>query len=477
MLSMRNKIHFMLLGLSLLFFLVALGFIWYNTNHDLKELQDAQVEKELGLVLRIMNREAEYLAIKQSDWARWDDTYQFVSDRNELYVQSNLNDESLKILDVDLMVFVNNAGEVVYAKHLRPDGESETVVPAMLERYVSGRGELLDFSDLISVKKGILTIGESTFVITSQPITTSDGLGSRRGTLVFARYLDEAYVQLLGSLSGNIVSIQPYDSKDLMSDTNDMKQLTLTEPIAIEHGSQSVVGYHLTQNIFGNPSLLLRVEVPQVALEQGQGLLWRNIGYSLFALITYVSVLIIAIDITVLRQIERMRRIARKVVVMQNGTLPEGDIDDFSYLASAMMSAVKTAQQSDSLAAGSQSELARFKMVIDQSFDHTIITDVDGVIVYANAAAERMTGYTLHEMLGKTPGLWGRQMEPSFYRELWDTIRLKKTVFEGEIINKRKDGVRYKAFVRIAPILNDKKQVLYFIGLEHPLSEDGERKH
>ncbi len=474
MLSLRNKIYLVLVGLSLLFFSAAYGFVWYSASQDLKALQRSQVQKELELVTRIVDREAENLAVKQSDWARWDDTYQFVSDKNELYIQSNLNDESLKILGVALMVFVNNAGEIVYAKHLRPDGGVETVVPSSLERYVSGRGELLDFSDLQSVKKGVLTIADGTLLVASQPITTSDGLGSRRGTLVFARYLDTAYVQLLSSLSGTAVTITPYGTREAVNDDGVAKQLTPTEPMAVEYGSASITGYRLIQNIFGNPSLLLRLEIPAAMLQQGEDFLWRNLWYSLFALITYVSILVIALDVIVLRQIERMRQIARKVSVMQAGTVPEGDVDDFSYLASAMMTAVKTARQSDTLAAGSQQELAKFKMVIDQSFDHTIITDAQGTILYANAAAERMTGYSAKEMLGQTPALWSRQMNPEYYRGMWDTIRLKKEVFEGEITNRRKDGVSYRAYVRITPILDEKRRVLYFIGLEHPL--DGHKR-
>ena len=70
-----------------------------------------------------------------------------------------------------------------------------------------------------------------------------------------------------------------------------------------------------------------------------------------------------------------------------------------------------------------------FKLAVENSFDHFIITDVDGKIVYANKAAENMTGYSLSEMKGKTPKHWGGLMDKDFYRNLWRSIKVEKNIF------------------------------------------------
>ena len=64
-------------------------------------------------------------------------------------------------------------------------------------------------------------------------------------------------------------------------------------------------------------------------------------------------------------------------------------------------------------------------------------------------------------------------MSPEFYQKMWETIRLKKETFEGELVNKRKDGTRYRCYARITPILDEKKRVLYYIGNEHFLKKEG----
>ncbi len=215
--------------------------------------------------------------------------------------------------------------------------------------------------------------------------------------------------------------------------------------------------------------MLLQVVYPADLLSEGRTFVLQWVGYAFFALITYVGLMVILIDIVLLRRIENMRQVVRKISVLQSGEIPEGDIDDFSYLATVMMTAIKNANKSDSVIAGHQSELAKFKMVIDHSLDHTIITDSEGMILYSNKAAEDLTGFPFEEMEGRTPALWGGQMSRDFYTHFWDTIRLKKEIFEGEVVNKRKDGKKYRAYLRVAPILDEQKRVLYFIGFERLL--------
>src|SRR3990172_9376938 len=45
-----------------------------------------------------------------SDWAAWDDTYEFIDNKSQAYKDSNLAYGSLVNLEIDFMVFVNSRG-------------------------------------------------------------------------------------------------------------------------------------------------------------------------------------------------------------------------------------------------------------------------------------------------------------------------------------------------------------------------------
>ncbi|MEM3356911.1 MAG: CHASE4 domain-containing protein, partial [Candidatus Bathyarchaeia archaeon] len=63
------------------------------------------------------------------DWAAWDDTYIFIQDANEKYKESNLVDETFANLEVNMMIFINSQGQIVYSKAFNLTNSSEIPVP------------------------------------------------------------------------------------------------------------------------------------------------------------------------------------------------------------------------------------------------------------------------------------------------------------------------------------------------------------
>jgi len=120
-------------------------------------------------------------------------------------------------------------------------------------------------------------------------------------------------------------------------------------------------------------------------------------------------------------------------------------------------------------------ELEKFQQAADASFDHIVITDPDGVMLYMNSSAEEITGYYKEESIGKTPGkLWGGQMSHEIYEKMWQTIKTDKSPYAGEITNKRKNGEKYLASIRISPILDKKGDVKFYVGVEQDITEERE---
>jgi diguanylate cyclase (GGDEF)-like protein/PAS domain S-box-containing protein len=81
-----------------------------------------------------------------------------------------------------------------------------------------------------------------------------------------------------------------------------------------------------------------------------------------------------------------------------------------------------------------------------------LITDRRGTILWVNRAFTTLTGYSKEEALGKNPRiLKSGQQSQSFYATLWSTISSGK-VWQGEMVNRRKDGTIYTEEVTITPV-------------------------
>lgn len=115
-------------------------------------------------------------------------------------------------------------------------------------------------------------------------------------------------------------------------------------------------------------------------------------------------------------------------------------------------------------------QLALVIKTIESSSNHIIITDRNGVILFANSAVEKLTGFTIDEIIGNTPRLWGGMMEPGFYRNLWREKSAGGTI-RGKLINRRKNGELYSIYSNIAPIKDAAGIVIGWIATEEDITE------
>lgn len=122
-------------------------------------------------------------------------------------------------------------------------------------------------------------------------------------------------------------------------------------------------------------------------------------------------------------------------------------------------------------------DLNKFRLATDNASDHIVITDSDGIIIYANKAVKKITGYDPEEIINKKAGaknLWGGLMPKSFYKKMWHIIKDEKKTFYGEITNKRKNGEKYISAVSVSPVLDDRGELVYFVGIERDVTKEKE---
>jgi PAS domain S-box-containing protein len=102
-----------------------------------------------------------------------------------------------------------------------------------------------------------------------------------------------------------------------------------------------------------------------------------------------------------------------------------------------------------------------------------VITDYEGTIVWVNPAFTAMTSYSKEEIVGKnTRVLKSGEQPESYYAKLWSTISSGE-VWQGEIVNRRKDGTTYTEEMTITPVTPDvcNPANKYFIAIKQDITE------
>ncbi|RHW42203.1 nitrate/nitrite transporter [Neobacillus notoginsengisoli] len=105
------------------------------------------------------------------------------------------------------------------------------------------------------------------------------------------------------------------------------------------------------------------------------------------------------------------------------------------------------------------------EQIILHSNEGITVTDTEGIILKVNPAFTRITGYTLEEVIGKTPSvLQSGEHDNEFYRKMWFDLKVKDC-WEGLIWNKRKNGEIYQEYLTIKAIKDDAGETKNFIGV------------
>ncbi len=114
----------------------------------------------------------------------------------------------------------------------------------------------------------------------------------------------------------------------------------------------------------------------------------------------------------------------------------------------------------------------RLLSAVEQTEDMVIITDILGVVQYANHAFVQETGYSLDEIIGKNVSiLRSDKISQSMIDELWQTITEGKT-WKGRFVNKRKNGSLFEVDTSISPVRNTEGKVENYVGVYRDVTKE-----
>ena len=111
--------------------------------------------------------------------------------------------------------------------------------------------------------------------------------------------------------------------------------------------------------------------------------------------------------------------------------------------------------------------------VLDASHDGIMITDPSLNIISVNNALCDITGYTAHELLGKTPRMLRSGHETSdHYKMIWQSLNTEGH-WQGSIVDRHKDGALLPLRISISAVTDDEDRPIHYVAI---LSDNTQQK-
>lgn len=118
-----------------------------------------------------------------------------------------------------------------------------------------------------------------------------------------------------------------------------------------------------------------------------------------------------------------------------------------------------------------EEQIRLFEKVFANANEAILISDANNCIVATNPAFTEITGYTMEEVIGKTPHMLASgQMSAEFYESMWSSIKATGK-WQGEVIDRRKNGEIYAEWLSISALLDDSGRLTHYVALMADISE------
>jgi hemerythrin-like metal-binding protein/PAS domain S-box-containing protein len=115
-------------------------------------------------------------------------------------------------------------------------------------------------------------------------------------------------------------------------------------------------------------------------------------------------------------------------------------------------------------------DLRKLSLAVEHSPASTFITDAKGIFEYVNPKFVEVTGYTMEEVVGKTPRiLKAGDVADEAYAEFWQAIAGKNEWF-GEFHNRRKNGELYWDKMSVTPIVDAQGVVTHYLAIQEDIT-------
>lgn len=282
--KLRNKLFFLLLFTIAVYGMVNFAIQKLVIFPSYIALEQESAKKDANRCIQAILREQEHLESFASDWAVWDDTYEFFRNSDQAYIESNLKFETFLQNNINLLFFVDLSGQVIWGKVW----DTQKKIPLVLENFspqFSTANYLLAYQDETTVISGILIAGEKPMIIVSRPVLTSEFKGPIQGSFLVGKFIDPLLIRRLQKQTQLNFTIKPVRENALdEKEQAILGRLEANGPMVIENlNSQTLFVHTSYPGIQGEKALLIRIPIVRQISQKGLQASWTALLSSLVA--------------------------------------------------------------------------------------------------------------------------------------------------------------------------------------------------
>jgi signal transduction histidine kinase/sensor domain CHASE-containing protein len=238
---------------------------------SLQQSEEQNMSMVVEQAISTFDGQLQSLDVLNRDWATWDDTYNFVQfpGGNEDYLEVNFTDAIFADARLNFILIIDNSGRLVHGEAFDLNTAGEMPIPESLQDHIFDEA-LVCHEGVDDGALGIILLPEGPLLVSSRPILTSEGEGPIEGTIIMGQFVDSSVADAVSKTVPLPLVMMTVNDMNMPSDLELARSsLTIEAPVLIRAiNSESMAGYFLLQDIYGNPAIIFRLTMPRTLYAQ-----------------------------------------------------------------------------------------------------------------------------------------------------------------------------------------------------------------
>ena len=305
--NLRKRTFLTILSATMLI-VVVFGILGYSVFlESYRDLELEETRSEVNHVYAMLNSETNNLNSINGEWAASNETYRFVKNKDQKYLDSNLGNSTFESLGINLFLLLDIEGNIVYQKAYDLEARQIVPVPEDIMLYLRRNLGLLHLG-ANDTESSCLSIENTPMLVSISPILTSNGYGPSRGTLVFGKFIQGKLLERIENTTSADIHILPYDPALIPADSLvAYLDETGSQKFYYQALSNEEMDVYSTLRDFNeNPTFVIKLKKGRAIFAQGLASIFTQFLAIILTSLTAGGILLSTIDRNLLSRLGRL---------------------------------------------------------------------------------------------------------------------------------------------------------------------------
>lgn len=270
--SIQTQVTRLLAGLAVLFVAMTWAVQVFVIQPSFASLEKDDARRNLLRCTDAIDSDLQNLSSLVRDWSAWDDTYRFVTERDDSFRETNLMETTFSNTNTEFVCFLTSAGEILWGKCYDPVRAEYLEMPDLVKYVLEPGNGLGKFRTVDDLHAGVVITSRGPMLLASRPVTTTDRKSPISGAVLMGRFLNDARIDSLAERTHLDLALWQYGSEKIPSLAREIAS-TLNaghEADLCDVSEKQLVGVTVLEDMKGQPALVVQVTMPRIIWAQGR---------------------------------------------------------------------------------------------------------------------------------------------------------------------------------------------------------------